>query len=82
MLKCPTFIWEITPKGRFLAEGTAEAVFSDASVIRGSHLRLPRIAHLMKILHKENELPVRNPYPLTIRAARTEIVRLMRRGDE
>jgi cobalt/nickel transport system ATP-binding protein len=67
-------------KGRFVSEGTPEAVFSDASVIRGAHLRLPRIAHLMEILHKEDKLPLQNPYPLTIRAARTEIVRLMRQG--
>lgn len=67
--------------GRFVAEGTPEAVFSDASVIRESQLRLPRIARLMEILHKEDELPVRNPYPLTIRAARTEIVRLIE-GNE
>jgi cobalt/nickel transport system ATP-binding protein len=40
-------------KGRFVAEGTPDAVFSDASVIRTSHLRLPLIAHLMEILHKE-----------------------------
>jgi hypothetical protein len=64
--------------GRFVAEGTPEAVFSDASVIRESQLRLPRIARLMEILHKEDELPVRNPYPLTIRAARSEIMRLMK----
>jgi cobalt/nickel transport system ATP-binding protein len=64
-------------KGRFVAEGTPEAVFSDASVIRGSHLRLPRIAHLMEILHKDDKLPIQNPYPLTI----SEIMRLMR-GDK
>lgn len=64
-----------------MAEGTPEAVFSDASVIRESQLRLPRIARLMEILHKDDKLPIQNPYPLTIRAARSEIMRLMR-GDK
>jgi len=64
-------------EGRFVAEGTPEAVFSNASVIRESHLRLPRIARLMEILHKEDNLPLKNPYPLTIRGARNEIMRVI-----
>jgi len=64
-------------RGRFVAEGTPEAVFSNASVIRESHLRLPRIARLMEILHKEDNLPLKNPYPLTIRGARNEIMRVI-----
>ena len=46
-------------EGRFVAEGTPEAVFSNTSVIRESHLRLPRIARLMEILHKEDNLPLK-----------------------
>ena len=69
-------------KGRFMAEVTPETVFSNTSVIRESHLRLPRIARLLEILHKEDKLPLKNPYPLTIRGARNEIMRLMRQGDE
>ena len=65
-------------EGRFVAEGTPEAVFSNASVIRESHLRLPRIARLMEILHKEDRLPLKNPYPLTIRGARNEIMRVIK----
>ena len=65
-------------RGRFVAEGTPEAVFSNASVIRESHLRLPRIARLMEILHKEDNLPLKNPYPLTIRGARNEIMRVIK----
>ena len=65
-------------EGRFVAEGTPEAVFSNASVIRESHLRLPRIARLMEILHKEDNLPLKNPYPLTIRGARNEIMRVIK----
>ena len=64
-------------RGQFVAEGTPEAVFSNASVIRESHLRLPRIARLMEILHKEDNLPLKNPYPLTIRGARNEIMRVI-----
>ena len=64
-------------EGRFVAEGTPEAVFSNASVIRESHLKLPRIACLMEILHKEDRLPLKNPYPLTIRGARNEIMRVI-----
>ena len=64
-------------EGRFMAEGTPEAVFSNTSVIRESHLRLPRIARLMEILHKEDRLPLKNPYPLTIRGARNEIMRVI-----
>ena len=64
-------------RGRFVAEGTPEAVFSNASVIRESHLRLPRIARLMEILHKEDNLPLKNPYPLTIRGASNEIMRVI-----
>ena len=64
-------------RGRFVAEGTPEVVFSNASVIRESHLRLPRIARLMEILHKEDNLPLKNPYPLTIRGARNEIMRVI-----
>lgn len=65
-------------EGRFVAEGTPEAVFSNTSVIRESHLRLPRIARLMEILHKEDNLPLKNPYPLTIRGARNEIMRVIK----
>ena len=64
-------------RGRFVAEGTPEAVFSNASVVRESHLRLPRIARLMEILHKEDNLLLKNPYPLTIRGARNEIMRVI-----
>jgi len=64
-------------RGQFVAEGTPEAVFSNASVVRESHLRLPRIARLMEILHKEDNLPLKNPYPLTIRGARNEIMRVI-----
>ncbi len=66
----------IMDRGRFVAEGTPGAVFADAAIIRNSRLRLPRIAHLMEILQKEDKLPIRNPYPLTIGEARREMLKL------
>lgn len=66
----------IMDRGRFVAEGTPRAVFSDATLIRNSRLRLPRIAHLMEILQKEDKLPIKNPYPLTIGEARREMRRI------
>jgi len=66
-------------KGHFVAEGTPKAVFSQVSIIRNSGLRLPRIAHLMEILQKEDNLPIKNSYPLTIGEARREILKLERK---
>ena len=68
----------IMDRGRFVVEGTPRAVFSDASVIRNSRLRLPRITHLMEILQKEDKLPIQNPYPLTIGEARRELWNLVK----
>jgi len=66
-------------KGHFVAEGTPKAVFAQVSIIRNSGLRLPRIAHLMEILQKEDNLPIKNSYPLTIGEARREILKLERK---
>jgi hypothetical protein len=41
--------------------------------IRKANLRLPRIAHLIEILQKEDKLPFDKPYPLTIGEARKMI---------
>ena len=40
----------VMEKGRFLLEGTPDAVFNRKEEIRAASLRLPRIAHLMEIL--------------------------------
>ncbi|MFB2623605.1 MULTISPECIES: ATP-binding cassette domain-containing protein [Methanothermobacter] len=59
--------------GEIISEGTPGDVFSDIDTIRGANLRLPRIAHLVEILQKEDDLPFREPYPLTIGEARRKL---------
>lgn len=65
----------IISKGKIIKEGTAPEVFEDVKTIRGANLRLPRIAHLMEILEKEDKLPFDKPYPLTIGEARKRILK-------
>jgi cobalt/nickel transport system ATP-binding protein len=65
----------ILSDGRVIKEGTPPEVFSDIATIRGANLRLPRIAHLMEILEKEDSLPFDKPYPLTIGEARRNILK-------
>ena len=65
----------IISEGKIIKEGTASEVFADVKTIRGANLRLPRIAHLMEILEKEDKLPFDKPYPLTIGGARKRILK-------
>ena len=65
----------IISEGQIIKEGTPQTVFDDEATIRGANLRLPRIAHLMEILRKEDDLPFDKPYPLTIGEARREILK-------
>src|SRR5664280_330809 len=65
----------IISEGKIIKEGTAPEVFEDVKTIRGANLRLPRIAHLMEILEKEDKLPFDKPYPLTIGEARKRILK-------
>lgn len=65
----------IISQGKIIKEGTAPEVFDDVKTIRGANLRLPRIAHLMEILEKEDKLPFEKPYPLTIGGARKRILK-------
>lgn len=64
----------IISDGRIIKEGNPPEVFGDVRTIRGANLRLPRIAHLMEILQKEDDLPFEKPYPLTIGEARKKIL--------
>ncbi|HMK54606.1 MAG TPA: ATP-binding cassette domain-containing protein [Methanobacteriaceae archaeon] len=64
----------IISEGKIIKEGTPQEVFSDVKIIRSANLRLPRIAHLMEILKKEDSLPFDKPYPLTIGEARRKIL--------
>ena len=65
----------IISEGNIIKEGTAPEVFEDVKTISGANLRLPRIAHLMEILEKEDKLPFNKPYPLTIGEARKRILK-------
>lgn len=64
----------IISKGEIIKEGTPMEVFKDVKTIREANLRLPRIAHLMEILEKEDKLPFHRPYPLTIGEARRRLL--------
>ena len=63
----------VISKGNIIKEGNPREVFEDTETIRKANLRLPRIAHLMEILQKEDKLPFNKPYPLTIGEARKRI---------
>jgi cobalt/nickel transport system ATP-binding protein len=65
----------IISEGHIIKEGSAQDVFGDVETIRDVNLRLPRIAHLMEILEKEDDLPFEKPYPLTIGEARKQILK-------
>ena len=64
----------IMSEGKIIKEGSPQEVFEDVKTIRKANLRLPRIAHLMEILEKEDRLPFDKPYPLTIGEARRRIL--------
>lgn len=55
--------------GRVVMEDSAELLFTRADELRHHSLRLPRIAHLMEILHKRDGIPV-NERASTIARAR------------
>ncbi|MDD3454453.1 MAG: ATP-binding cassette domain-containing protein, partial [Methanobacteriales archaeon] len=64
----------IISNGEIIKEGTPMEVFKDVKTIREANLRLPRIAHLIEILEKEDRLPFHRPYPLTIGEARKRLL--------
>ncbi|SCG85251.1 ATP-binding cassette domain-containing protein [Methanobacterium congolense] len=63
----------IISHGNIIKEGNPRTVFGDVETIRKANLRLPRIAHLMEILNKEDHVSFGKPYPLTIGEARRRI---------
>ncbi|MGB9938131.1 MAG: ATP-binding cassette domain-containing protein [Methanobacterium sp.] len=63
----------IISKGTIIKKGSPQEVFEDIKTIRDANLRLPRIAHLMEILQKEDQMPFEKPYPLTIGEARKKL---------
>ncbi|GAB4311993.1 MAG: ATP-binding cassette domain-containing protein [Methanobacteriaceae archaeon] len=64
----------IISEGKIIKKGTPKDVFADINTIRGANLRLPRIAHLIEILQKEDKIPFEKPYPLTIGEARKRVL--------
>ena len=71
----PLYAYEvyIISEGKIIKRGNPKDVFGDVKTIREANLRLPRIAHLMEILQKEDQMPFEKPYPLTIGEARRKI---------
>lgn len=63
----------ILSSGKIIKKGSPREVFEDVKTVRDANLRLPRIAHLMEILEKEDSLPFEKPYPLTIGEARKKL---------
>jgi len=63
----------IISSGKIIKKGSPQEVFEDVKTIRNANLRLPRIAHLMEILEKEDQMPFEKPYPLTIGEARRKL---------
>lgn len=58
-------------KGKIIKGGTPKEVFSDSETVRGAHLRLPRVAHLIELLENEDHLGIKMGY--TIGEARRNI---------
>ena len=66
--------------GRVAGQGTPGELFLRPEVLRENQLRLPRLAHLMEILAREDGLAV-SPGAATIGAARREILRAYQEGS-
>jgi len=60
--------------GVIVKKGTPHEVFDEVNTIRDANLRLPRIAHLIEVLEKEDNFKLGEHYPLTIGEARQDIL--------
>jgi cobalt/nickel transport system ATP-binding protein len=63
-------------KGKIVRYGKPEVVFLESEMIRDAKLRLPRIAHLIEILKKKDNIDI-DHLPLTIGEARRELLKLI-----
>jgi cobalt/nickel transport system ATP-binding protein len=72
----------ILKKGKLMSEGEPKELFSNTELIREVDLRSPRIAHLFEVLKKKDDLPITDEFPLTISAARKEILKLVENVKE
>ena len=68
----------VMDKGRVTLSGTPRELFAAPQKLRENHLRLPRIAHLMEVLKKEDHLPV-DPTAATVSEGRLAVKNLLRR---
>ncbi|MGI6402894.1 MAG: ATP-binding cassette domain-containing protein [Oscillospiraceae bacterium] len=66
----------VLDKGRVIFSGTPEQLFAEPELLRSHNLRLPRINHLMNILHNKDHLDV-DTTASTISAARVSIKNLL-----
>jgi len=60
--------------GKIIKEGSPHEVFDNSKLIREADLRLPRIAHLVEILDKQDQVKIADSYPLTIGEARKDFL--------
>ncbi len=67
----------VMDKGEVILEGTPHEVFSKAEILRKVNLRLPRIAHLVEILQKEDGFEFENQ-AVTISEARSALKLFLR----
>ena len=65
---------DVMDKGHMVAHGTPAEIFAQPELLREHHLRLPRISHLLEILHKEDHWDV-DASISTISGARKELLR-------
>ncbi|WP_459201321.1 ATP-binding cassette domain-containing protein [Methanococcus sp. CF] len=63
-------------KGKIITGGTPREIFSDSETVRTANLRLPRVAHLIELLEKEDKLGIKMGY--TIGEARNNIKEFIR----
>ncbi len=69
----------VMDRGRIIGLGSPEEIFAQREMIRQARLRLPRIAHLVEILQKEDGMSF-GRRPLTIGQARRELLAFLETG--
>ena len=68
----------VMDNGRVTLGGTPKELFDEPQKLRENHLRLPRIAHLMEVLGKEDKLPV-DRTAATVSQGRAAVNKLLRK---
>jgi cobalt/nickel transport system ATP-binding protein len=64
--------------GKIIMGGTPKEIFSNPKIVRNANLRLPRVAHLIELLEKEDNLGIKIGY--TIGEARQNIKEFIQGG--